>query len=135
MQRVERRHMQVKYEQSHCNGEDAVAERLHAACLGHGHRLILIVHVKLYTGLGSATQLYRRVPMQLPRHSSGVLVAQVGEVMQSRVDSPRMNRSQASCCRARVLAAHRSPGWLHASSQRVKTNIGTPHDPQAPERR
>ena len=37
-------------------GQDAVAERLHAACLAHGHRVKLIIHVELYTGLASVTQ-------------------------------------------------------------------------------
>src|SRR6188472_4197230 len=63
LQHVARWHMKVQHQQGHGDGEDAVAERLHPACLAHGHRVILIVHVELYTGPGwvSATPPRRRV--------------------------------------------------------------------------
>src|SRR4029453_18109836 len=55
MQRVAWGHVQIQHEEGHGDGEDAVAEGLRTACLAHGHRLILIVHVELYTGLARAT--------------------------------------------------------------------------------
>jgi hypothetical protein len=73
VQRVAQWHVQVQYKQGHGDGEDAVAERLRAACLAHRHRVILIVHVELYTGLGSATPTAAAsADASSFRHSSGV---------------------------------------------------------------
>ncbi len=75
--------MQVQHEQRHGDGEDAVAERLRAPCLAHGHRVILIVHVEVYTAWVAPPQPRRRVPIE---------VAQASDVVQSDIDSVKCGR-------------------------------------------
>jgi hypothetical protein len=80
----------------HGDGEDAVAERLRAACLAHGRRVIWIVHVELYTGLGSATPTAANARCQLIWALQRGEVAQACDVLQSDIGSVKGGTSADS---------------------------------------
>src|SRR4029453_17827055 len=69
--RVAERHVEVQHEQGHGDGEDAVAERLRAACLAHRHRVILVAHVELYTGSATPTRRRTDAVLASPNRANG----------------------------------------------------------------